>query len=466
VLATCLISASCTGATADVITDWNDVFIETIRETATSFGVNAGPGPIARAGAMLYASMYDSVNSVDDTHQAYLTNLNVPATTSREAAAATAAHRVLSHIYTGGAQQTRFNSQLATDLSVIADGAAKTDGIALGIAVADAMIATRAGDGSGILVPYTLNPAAGNWRPAPGQQAVTPGWGNLTPFTMTSSTQFRPERPAGFSTMADLLASPEYAAQVDEVRRLGGLVSAERTADQTEVAAFWANDNPGTMKPPGHLNLLNSVISQQQGLSLSENARLFALTNLAMADASIAAWDSKYNTDIDLWRPRDAIREVVNDNNPLTTPDPTWQPLAIAINGSPAPAFPAYISGHSTFAGAQAAVLTDFFGTDNIAFDLTSEDDAPGVTRHYDSFSEAAWENAISRLYLGVHYRFDSEVGIDTGYDLGHYIFDNYLQPLHVEVPEPSSIVMAVIGLVSLLVLGGRRVARRARMFA
>lgn len=446
-------------ATADTITDWNTVLTQTVRETATTHGVNAGPGPVARAGAMMFASMYDAINSVDQTHQPYLTSISVPAGTSREAAAATAAHRVLSSMYTGTTQVNRFNTQLASDLGAIPDSPSKDAGIALGIAVADAMIAHRTGDGSGVLVPYTLNPAAGYWRPAFGQTPITPGWGNLTPFTMTSGTQFRPSLPGGFSDMPSLLASPEYAAQVEQVKQLGALFGSTRTPDQSEIAEFWANDNPGTYKPEGQLNELNRVVGAQEGNTLSENARMFALTNLAMVDATVAAWDIKYQTEIDLWRPRDAIREVVDDGNSLTIADPTWQPLALTVNGAPAPAFPSYVSGHATLAGAQAAVLAKLFGTDNIAFDLTS-DETGTLVRHFDSFSSAAQESADSRIYLGVHYQWDSEVGLAMGHELGDYIFDNFLQPLEV-VPEPSTIVLGAFGALALGFAGYRR--RRSR---
>lgn len=446
-------------ARGDTIFDWNEVLSQTIRETATSHGVNAGPGPVARASAMMFASMYDAVNSVDGTHQPYLMNFNAPADTSREAAAATAAHQVLSSIYTGATQQARFSTQLANDLSAIPDSPGKDAGIALGMAVANSMIAARAGDGSGVLSSYTLNAAAGNWRPAFGQTPVTPGWGNVTPFTMTSGSQFRPGPPGGYSDMHALMASPEYAAQVAEVKQLGALFGSTRTTEQTEIAEFWANDNPGTYKPVGQLNELNTVVATQQGLTLSENARLFALTNLAMADASIVAWDSKYNTDVDLWRPRDAIREVADDGNPLTTPDPTWQPLALTVNGGPAPAFPAYVSGHATFGAAQAAVLAEYFGTDDISFDLTS--DTSLATRSFDSFTQAALENGRSRVYLGVHYQWDADEAYIAGTDLGHYLFNNYLQPLQ-SVPEPSSIVLGILGALTLLGIGLRKSRRRA----
>ncbi len=457
-LLVCIIGGSGAVARGDVITDWNGVWAQTIRETATTHGVNAGPGPVARANAMMFGSIYDAINSIDNTHQPYLVNYNVPSDTSREAAAASAAYRIMSSIYGSGAtQQARFDNQLASNLANIPDSPGKTAGIALGTAVADAMIAARTNDGSGVSSTYTLNPDAGYWRPAFGQEPIVPSWGSVTPFTMTSGTQFRPGPPGGYSDMPSLLASPEYAAQVAAVRELGALDSTTRTADQTEIAEFWANDNPGTFKPIGQLDQWTQVVATSQGLSLSDEARLFALSSLAMADASIVSWDIKYDTNIDLWRPRDAIREVVDDGNSLTVADPTWQPLALIVDGNPAPAFPSYVSGHAVFASTQAAILTSFFGTDDISFSLTS--DTSTATRSFDSFSQAALEDASSRVFLGVHFPWDADAALPSGTALGQYVSDNFLLPVAV-VPEPSSIVMGILGAMALGILGWRKTRR------
>jgi hypothetical protein len=241
---------------------------------------------------------------------------------------------------------------------------------------------------------------------------------------MISGSMFRPGGPAGYTDMAALLASAEYGAILNEVKELGGRNSATRTAYETETAWFWANDRNGTYKPPGHLNHITGVIAAEQGLSLSQTARLFALVNLAMADAGLVAWDVKYRTDIDLWRPITAIREAAGDGNAATAGDPEWEPLNPFT-----PPFPAYISGHATFSAAHAAILRGFFGRDDVTFTITS-DDTPGVFRTYHSFDAAARENGRSRIFLGVHFQFDADGGYQAGTALGEYIVKKHLRPL------------------------------------
>jgi hypothetical protein len=239
--------------------------------------------------------------------------------------------------------------------------------------------------------------------------------------------------------MGALLASPEYAAQVNEVKSLGDRFSATRTADQTQLAWFWANDRDGTFKPPGHMLNLTDEVAQQQGVTdLSSRARMFAMVGASLGDAGIAAWWTKYQTNIDLWRPTDAIRETQDDGNAGTTPDPNWLPLLDFQ-----PPFPAWISGHSTFGGAWAAAMESFFGTDNIAFSGTTDEFAvnPGLgypanlSRSWSSFSEAGFEDAISRVYFGVHYRWDCEDGFTMGQLVGDWVANNAFQP----IPAPSA---------------------------
>jgi hypothetical protein len=170
-----------------------------------------------------------------------------------------------------------------------------------------------------------------------------------------------------------------------------------------------------------HYNQIAETIALQQGNSLDQDARLFALTDIAMADAGIAAWDSKYT--YDFWRPVTGIQDGNNDGNPNTVGDPTWMPLGSPGDGIRAnytPAFPSYISGHATFGAALFQTLTNFYGTNDISFTLTS-DELPGVTRSYSSFSQASLENADSRIYLGVHWSFDATAGMAVGTAIGNY---------------------------------------------
>jgi hypothetical protein len=254
---------------------------------------------------------------------------------------------------------------------------------------------------------------------------------------MTTGAQFRPPRPGGYLSKTELLRSPEYAAQFNEVKQLGAVGSATRTADQTEIALFWANDVDGTSKPPGQLFTITKTVSEQRNLDIVENARLFALVALAMADAAVLAWDAKYATELDLWRPQSAIRlaDVARqgDDNPATTGDASWEPLLRdPVQGDRfSPPFPAYVSGHATFGAAHAAVMRGYFGTDNVTFTVTSEDPElpPAVTRRFNSFTEAARENARSRVYLGVHFQWDGDHGFLSGSALGDYIMATRLRP-------------------------------------
>jgi RTX calcium-binding nonapeptide repeat (4 copies)/PAP2 superfamily len=234
---------------------------------------------------------------------------------------------------------------------------------------------------------------------------------DVTPFAMTSKDQFRPvDQPA--------LDSAAYTDAFNEVKELGSATSATRTADQTAMARFWAN-GAGTATPPGHLNLMAQIVAEEQDNTLEENARLFAALNIAMADAAISCFDAKYVTNF--WRPVTGIREAAGDENPETTADAAWTPLLTTPN------FPAYTSGHSTFSGAAAVVLTDFFGTDNVSFTLPSQNLALPA-RTFTSFSQAAEESADSRLFGGIHWSFDNDVGLTAGAELGQYVVANFLR--------------------------------------
>ncbi len=414
----------------DAVTHWNDVLLDVIRD------VKGAPGPLARGGAMMHGAIYDAVNSIVPTHEPYLVRIPASPTASLDVAVAWAAHDTLAAAFSG--TQVGLQAELDQALATASAGASPADvaaGKAVGKEAARAMVEARADDGADDPVAYVAGQQPGDWRPAAGQSAATPHWPHVKPFCMSAGDQFRPPRPGGFESKAAMLASPEYAAQLNEVQTLGAVGSTTRTADQTEIAFFWANDADGTYKPPGQLYEITKIVSGLRGLDVVENARLFALVALALGDAGVVAWDAKYATTIDLWRPVDAVRLAGSDNNGATSPDPGWEPLAEdPVTGAHAtPPFPAYISGHATFGAAHAAVMRLYFGTDNVTFTATTEDPklaGQGVTRTFNSFTQAALENARSRIYLGVHFQWDGDHGFLSGSALGEHVMATRLRPL------------------------------------
>lgn len=415
-----------TARATDEVVYWNNVLLDEFR---TDFGTGC-PCPLARAGAMTQLAVFEAVNSIGHEYHPYVAFLPTSATASREAAVAAAAHDVMVSLFPAAA--ATLDAKYAARLALIPNGQAKTDGIAVGQASASACIALRTNDGSQAVEPYTFGGGPGDYELTPPNfsPVCNPEWKDVTPFCMTSGAEHRSSGPLGYTVMSDLLQSTGYADQVNEIKDIGWRDSTSRTEEQTRIAFFWANDLNGTYKPPGHLFSITQTVSADHGLSLVENSRLFALVGLAMGDAGIVAWDMKYATDIDLWRPISAIRKADIDGNPLTVADPAWLPL------NPfSPPFPAYVSGHATFGAAHAGVMAEFFGTDNVTFTVDSEDPFYNALpvhgpRTFHKFSDAAWENALSRLYLGVHFRFDATDANIAGLALGHEVAQNFLTPI------------------------------------
>ena len=410
-------------AGADVVTQWNQMTLESIRASAT-------PPPFASRGmAMVHTAVYDAVNSISTARQPYKFFESVSSTASKEAAAAQAARDVLVSLYPS--RQSIFDAQLANDLAGIADGPDKTAGINCGSTIAFKVINSRAGDGSTNAPSYSSGSNPGDWQPTPPAFSPTPlfqQFAAVTPWTMSSNAQFRQGPPAA-------VTSAEYTAAYNEVKELGRVDSATRTAEQTDIARLWAAGG-GTVTPPGQWNTIAQQLGTSQGNTIEENARMFALLNLATADAALVAWDMKAH--YDFWRPVTGIRAGDTDGNPDTVGDASWAPLLATPN------FQAYTSGHSTFSGAASSVLAAFFGTDLLNFSLTADDVA--ITRNFTSLSGAADEAGKSRIYGGIHWEFDNSVGLLSGRQLGGYIFENFLA-----VPTPGAVsVMAVIGLAGL----------------
>lgn len=392
---------------ADMVLDWNEHALDAFRALSTS------PPVASRALAIMHVAIFDAVNSVDKTHKPYAVQVPAPTTISKPAAVAAAAHQVLVSLFP--ARATVFDADLVTSLATIANGTAETNGVNLGTQVATQVLALRANDGSATVTPYTPGSDPGDWIPTPAANApaLLPGWGNVTPFTLINGAMFTPGVPPE-------LTSAEYAAALNEVKSLGDVNSTTRTAEQTDIARFWANGG-GTSTPPGHLNVMASIVATAKNNSLAQNARLFAMLNVALADAAIQCWNVKFDTEF--WRPITAIRAADTDGNASTTADAAWTPLLAT------PPFPSYTSGHSTFSGAAAAVLKSFFGTDNVTFTLPSEN-ALVADRTFTSFSGAAAESAVSRLYGGIHYRFDNADGLEAGTNIGQYVAARFFRGL------------------------------------
>ena len=413
---------------ADAVTHWNDVLLEVVKN------VGGAPAPIARGGAMMHGAIYDAVNSIrPSAHRPYLVSVPALPGASVRAAIAHAAHDALVAAFPTQAALIRVERDTAIQALPQTNNVSR--GEVVGKAAAQAMIEARAGDGADDMTPYVSGNQAGDWRPTDANPAATPNWPSVKPFGIPAGNAFRAPRPGGYASKTEMLQSIEYAAQFNDVKRLGRFDATQtgnRTAEQEEIAFFWANDLDGTYKPPGQLFEITKIVSEQKGLDIVDNARLFALVALAMADAGVVAWDEKYETSLDLWRPETAIKEAAG--NPATSPDGSWKPLSRKAPPDMtrfSPPFPAYVSGHATFGAAHAAIMRRFFGTDNVTFTARTDDpNASGVTRTFDSFTQAALENARSRIYLGVHFQWDGDHGFLSGTALAEYIYDNVLTPI------------------------------------
>jgi hypothetical protein len=383
---------------ADVVTAWNNAALDAIRAGSTA------PPIASRSLAILHVSIYDAVNGIARTHEPYLVQSAVPASASREAAASAAAHDALVNLFPASASS--FDALHAAILAGIPDGPQKTAGIVWGEFVADQILVARANDGSDTIVLPPGGSGPGVWVPTPPafRPYLLPQWGFVAPFAMNSSSQFRPPGPPS-------LDSQQYAEDYNEVKELGALVGSTRTEDQSEIALFWA-DGAGTETPPGHWNSIAQIIADGRGNTLEQNARLFALLNIAMADAAICAWDAKYT--FHFWRPVTAIN--------FTEPELGWSSFIVT------PPFPDYVSGHSTFSGAAATVLPLFYGTEDLPFTIGS-DFLPGVYRSFPTCLDAAEEAAVSRLYGGIHFRSANEDGLQAGISIGEWTGTRYLRP-------------------------------------
>ncbi|MFO0942082.1 MAG: phosphatase PAP2 family protein [Pirellulales bacterium] len=411
----------------DSVIDWNASILNVIRAwTGVSNDPYQGrvvpsqPPMAARNIAMIHLAMFDAVNAIDGNYLAYVQELPpVPLGASAIAAGASAAYTVASNLYNAPKELAIWSATLVESLSKVQDEQCRNDGVEFGRAVGLAMLAARANDGARKIVSFEPGTEPGDWnRTFPDfLPALLPQWPQVKPFGVKNIEALRPDAPPPLDSQA-------YAEAVDEVMQLGSLDSTARTAEQEEIALFWA-DGGGTATPPGHWNRIAENASLIKQLSLVDNAHLFAMLNMALADAGIAAWDSKYA--FNLWRPIDAIRQADVDGNAATVADANWLPLLRT------PPFPSYVSGHSTFSSAAATVLTELFGDEFTFSSTTDPQNAPSqrplsakliVTRHFSSFNQAAQEAGLSRIYGGIHFSFDNEAGQTLGEAVGQEIVE------------------------------------------
>jgi membrane-associated phospholipid phosphatase len=389
----------------NAVIEWNRTLLAIVRTPG------AQPATIhsTRNFAILHAAIYDAVNNIDPRFSPYLVRLpDVPRSASKIAAADEAAHDVLVFLYP--AFQVSLDTELQQDLAQIPDNERKAQGIAVGQAVAGQLLAARSADGANVTPPpYVPGTQPGDYQLTPPNFASADftQWPQVTPFALERADEFRPDPPPA-------LTSGLYTEVFNEVKSLGFINSTTRTAEQTQIGQFW-NGNIQDF-----WNEIAQTAALQRNLNLEHSARLFALLNISLADTAIAFFEAKYT--YNFWRPVTAIRLAATDGNPQTDPDPTWLPL-----GTKTAPDPSYPGAHSAISKAGATVLRFYFGN-RFTFDVTSESLA-GVTRHFTSFSAAAEEAGLSRIYAGQHFRTDHIAGKDLGGQVAESIDENILVP-------------------------------------
>jgi hypothetical protein len=389
-------------ACANVITDWDAKAIDAVAPLASAPSSPYTPYAAYRMMGIVHAAMFDAVNSIERRYRPYLVQLPADSAASKEAAAAAAAAAVLATIDAKTAAQMK--GDLASYLASMPDGAAKSEGVKLGEAVAGKILEARANDGCD--APDDYRP-----RTTPGVYVATavmrgPMWPNAKTFAMVSPSQFRPGPPVA-------LDSSEWAKDFNEIKDYGSQKSAKRTAEQTETARFWLVTGPVAYHP----FLRQLAIAKE--MDVVESARFMALGGIAINDALIAVLDAKYH--FNFWRPVTAIRNGDIDGNPATDREPTWQPLGDT------PTHPEYPCAHCILSGSVAGVVKAVLGTDDIPEVAMTSPTAPGVIHRWTSTVALTEEVANARIWSGFHYRFSTRVGTEMGRQIGEYVVRNVM---------------------------------------
>jgi hypothetical protein len=404
-----MLNAAC--AAQDAVTEWNLNAEKAILANPT---VSGNSVITARAYVLMHAAIFDAVNGIERRYTPYHVDVVAPRGASRRAAAIEAAYTTLVALFPS--QKSTLDGELASSLASLwpgDEGPEESQSIELGLAwgqqVANDILAWRSTDGfNTALPPVTGGLAPGQWRPtAPAfQSMVLPQVATMLPYAIAAPSQFRPAGPPA-------LNSAQYAANFNETKTLGSATSSIRTAEQTLIANYWAGNASVSW------NRVASSLAIARHTTLSENARLFALMNLALGDATVAGWDSKLH--FMSWRPVTAIR-LADSLNPDTVADPNWTPLLVT------PRHPEYVSAHLIFSSAAAGVLAAYFG-DDTTFSLQSVG-LTGVLRTYNSFSFALDEVTLARIYAGIHFRSACVDGRTMGTAIAHYVLEHIAQPV------------------------------------
>jgi hypothetical protein len=385
---------------SDIVIEWN--------QRAANLTLTAVPAlaPVeqTRVMAIFQLAMHDAVNGITGEYETYLSPPPAPENASPLAAAISAAHHSLKNLFPGN------DSLLDTQYfnSLAAHGLSQADpGIDFGISAAAAILAARANDHSAEAKFNYDAPGAGTpgvWVRPTNTAALLPGWGNVTPFVLRSGSQFRPDAPPA-------LDSEDYAKDYNEIKQIGVNTGSTRSAEQSDIARFWR------ASPTAIWNPILTQLVQTRNLDLSEEVRLFALFYLAAADASIACWEAKYT--YNFWRPETAIRNGEFDGNDLTAGDSLWSPFVTT------PPHPEYPSAHSTNSSAMANILTSTFD-DNPGVTIVVT--LSGITRSWNTFSEAVQEVIDARVYSGIHFRNSDVVGARMGRQVAQFVSKHALR--------------------------------------
>ena len=409
----------------DAVLDWNLYAVQALinSSTASTPGVGQPPPVSVLHLGMVQGAVYDAVNMIDGGHEPYLDDLpSAPTSASKAAAVATAAHDVLVGMTITPALTlaivTRLNGHLTDYLAAAAAADGSTNvaaGIAAGAAAADAMLEERASDGRYTpSIAFTVGSGVGDWRPTTGNVNDPNAWvAVVDPFAMESESQFRTKGPPTIGTGL-------YRKEYNEVKELGGdgvITPTSRTPEQTAVARFFS------VNPVEMFNRTFRGLSTREGLTLVEQARLFAMMNLSAADAAIGCWDDKEYWAF--WRPITAIRLGDSDGDDKTVGDPTWTSLIAS------PPYPDHPSGFNCQAGAFMHAATAFFGKKKVEFGLTATFGSPAVTvtRPYERFTDVIDDAIDARVWLGIHFRTADVDGAELGENAARWLDKHYLGP-------------------------------------